>query len=470
MKIKTKLTIWFTILVAGILTISSLSVYLFSLAYRQEDFFTRLRHKAINTATLLLSIPNIDANLLRIIDENTIQSLRDVKVWILDDTKKILYSNTDSEATAKILPAFSYMRWTDSNFRTKDKQVYLCIVYTFKKNKYYVLATAEDYYGMAELRNLRLILIIVFSICMILTVFAALFNTRQSLKPIKDLIQQIDQIKASNLSSRLSVESKDEISDLAKTFNKMLERLEKAFETERMFVSNASHELRTPVTSIQGQLEVALIKDRSIDDYKKILSSVHDDIKNMATIINGFLELAEANTEPSAVKFEKVRIDELIFNIKDDFSKHNKHYNIAAEFDEIPEDEESITLNGNPRLLKIEISNLIDNACKFSKNKKVIIKIGFDKDNIKLKFIDEGIGIPSDELKYVFEPLYRTHNIGNISGSGIGLSIVYRIVTLHNGTINIFSEINKGTTVELILPKNIDSSINENQTDGIFKG
>ncbi len=455
MKIKTKLIIYFTIIVVVILLISSISVYLFSLRYRQADFYTRLRHKAINTATLLLNVKNIDVDLLRVIDEHTISTLRDVKVWVLDESKKILYSNTDSASTAKILPAFSYMRWTDSNFRTKDNQVYLCIVYNYNKHKYYVLATAEDYYGMAELKNLRFILIIVFLFSLVLTVLAAIFNTQQSLKPIKDIIRQVDEIKASNLHKRLAVSTNDEIAELAKTFNKMLERLEKAFETERMFVSNASHELRTPVTSIKGQVEVALIKNRSADEYIKVLQSIHEDVKSMATIINGFLELAEASIEPANVKFEKVRLDELVFMVKDDFHRYNRGYLITVDFDNIPEDEDSISIEGNPRLLKILITNLIDNACKFSTDRKVSVKISYDKDTVSLRFIDKGIGIPEDEIKYVFEPLYRSKNVGGQSGSGIGLSIVNRIAHLHEANIYIESHINKGTEVHVCFPRQI---------------
>jgi signal transduction histidine kinase len=464
MKIKTKLTINFTLLVAGILAVASVSVYLFSLRYRQYDFYLRLRHKALNTATLLLNIKDISPGLLKIIDETTISTLRDVKVWVLDESKNILYSNTDSASTAHILPAFSYMRWTDSNFRTKDNKVYLCIVYDYNKHKYYVLATAEDYYGMAELRNLRFILIIVFAISLLLTVLAAILNTRQSLQPIKDLIRQVDEIKASNLHSRLSVaNNKDEIADLARTFNKMLERLEKAFETERMFVSNASHELRTPVTAIKGQIEVTLLKSRSPEEYQKVLQSILDDVNNMSTIINGFLELAEANTEPARIKFEKVRLDELIFAVQDDLARQNKGYNVYVDFEKFPEEEDSITVCGNPRLLKIMISNVIDNACKFSPNRKVTVKIDYNDHAVDLKFIDEGIGIPPDEIKYIFEPLYRTKNSRGQTGSGIGLSIVNRIALLHQAQIDVHSELNKGTIFHISIPRKV--SLEKTETE-----
>jgi signal transduction histidine kinase len=224
---------------------------------------------------------------------------------------------------------------------------------------------------------------------------------------------------------------------------------------ERMFVSNASHELRTPITSIKGQIEVTLIKNRSAEEYQKVLQSILDDVNNMTTIINGFLELAEASIEPASIKFEKVRIDELVFSVQDDLARQNKGYVVHVEFEKFPDDEDSITVEGNPRLLKIMISNLIDNACKFSHNRKVTVKITYDIQTVELKFIDEGIGIPEEEIKYIFEPLYRTKNSMGQAGSGIGLSIVNRIALLHQAKIDVHSVLNKGTVFHIVLPRKV---------------
>ena len=449
MKIRNRLTIYFTILVAGILTFSSIGVYIFSKTQRDQDFHQRLRNKAMSTAVLLINVKNIDAKLLRTIDDNTQTPLSEVKVWVLNDKKKILYSNVDSLATDTILPEFSYMRWHDGNFRKKDKTMYLCMLHTFENNEYYVLATSEDYIGYLELKNLRLILILVLGFSLILTFFAGYFNARHSLQPIKEVILQVDAIKASNLGSRLATENNDEIAELARTFNKLIERIEKAFETERMFVSNASHELRTPITSIKGQVEVGLSKPRSELEYQKILQSIHEDVNNMTILINGFLELAESNIEPGRIQFEKIRLDELIFGVKEDYNKNHNNFTISVEFENIPEEENDITISGNQRLLRILITNIIDNAIKFSANKKALIKLGYNSENVLLSIIDNGIGIPEDELANVFQPLYRSKNASGKPGNGIGLSIVNRIATLHDAPISIESIVNQGTSVTI---------------------
>jgi two-component system, OmpR family, sensor histidine kinase ArlS len=449
MKIKTRLTLNFTVLVAIVLAISSISLYIFSMAHRQKDFIARLRYKAINTATLLINVNDVDARLLKIIDDNTVSSLSDVNVFVLDQSKKVLYTNADSVKELEDLPLFSRLAWTDNNYTIRAGKLYLCVIHYYNHQQYYVLATARDYFGTSELSNLKIILFIVFFLSLIWTIVAGIINTKQSLKPIRDIIKQVDAIKATNLNSRLETRNKDEITELAATFNKLLDRIEKAFDTERTFVSNASHELRTPITSIKGQLEVALINPRSNEEYKVILHSILDDVQNMATIINGFLELAASSVEPGLVSFEQLRIDDILFSAKDDILKRKPGYFINIEFENTPDDENEITIVGNARLLKILIINLIDNACKFSDNKKVSIKIAFDRRKIILKFIDSGIGIPASDLENVFQPLYRAKNVTGKTGNGIGLSIVKRIIDLHAGNIEIESEVNIGTTVSV---------------------
>lgn len=317
-----------------------------------------------------------------------------------------------------------------------------------------MLASAYDLYGEAELKKLLTILEVVFVSSILLIIFAGFINAGQTLKPIKDLIEQVKQIKANNLNQRLEIDYNDEIGELALNFNNMLERIENAFETERMFVSNVSHELRTPVTSIKGQIEVSLINQRTIEEYKSTLNSILDDIQNMSTIINGFLELAQANIEIKNISYGQVRLDEILFAAKEEIMKRKPGYTIVIDYEKIPNNEQDVTILGNDRLLKIMFINLIDNACKFSDDKKAIIKIDIDQEYVTLKFIDNGIGIPKDELEKVVQPMYRARNVKGQVGHGIGLSIVQRIAEIHYTKIVIRSEINVGTTVSISFKNN----------------
>lgn len=452
MKIKHRLTINFSILVIGIIVFSSISIYLFYTKHRQEDFLIRVQNKAINTVTLLNTAP-FDKKLLKIIDHSSVTNMDDLMVIILDSLKHIQYANQDSSKISKSLPIFKKLDWDKHSSLNYNRKLFVSFPYHYQTKKFYLLASAGDLYGEAELQDLLIIILIVFISSLALVIIAGYLNATQSLKPIKDIISQVDEIEASNLNIMLKTKNNDEIAELAHTFNKMLERINKAFERERFFVSNASHELRTPVTSIKGQVEVALMKSRDENNYVKVLTSILDDVDNMTTIINGFLELAEANTDLKTLSVQTILVDEFLFTVKDDILKRKPEYIITIEFVKIPNKESEITVLGNQGLLFIMMNNLIDNACKFSENKKATVKIDFDNKYTIIQVADNGIGIPIEEIEYIFQPLYRAKNVKGKQGNGIGLSIVQRIADIHKAQINIASEVNIGTTITVSLPK-----------------
>lgn len=452
MKIKYRLTINFSLLVVGIILIFSFSIYVFYLKHRQEDFLIRLRNKAINSVTLLNTAP-FDKKLLKIIDHRSVTNMDDLTVIILDSLKNIEYTNQDLNKISKSMPVFKKLDWDKNSHLTFKKEIFVSFPYSFKNKKFYLLASAGDLYGEAELQQLLIIILLVFISSLALVIIAGFLNAKQSLKPIKDIIAQVDEIEAANLNIMLTTKNNDEIAELAHTFNKMLERINKAFERERFFVSNASHELRTPVTSIKGQVEVALMKKRNEENYIAVLTSILDDVENMTNIINGFLELAETNTDLKNLSLQAIQVDEFLFIVKDEIVKRRPEYIINIEFEKTPDKESEITILGNQGLLFIMMNNLIDNACKFSENKKATIRIGFDNNYTIIQVADNGIGIPNEEIEYIFQPLYRAQNVQRKHGTGIGLSIVQRIAEIHKAQIKISSTLNIGTTISVLFPK-----------------
>jgi signal transduction histidine kinase len=321
--------------------------------------------------------------------------------------------------------------------------------------EYHVEASAVDNIGIAELKSLLQIIIWVLGFSLVLIVGFGFYNAVWSLKPFQKIIKEVEKIDPNLLNKRMSVSGNDEISQLAKAFNILLDRIEQAFETEKSFISNASHELRTPVTSVMGQIEVVLNKSRKLDEYRAILESVYEDTLQMANIINGFLELAEANLSNDNISMISVRIDELIYNIVDDFEKRKPHYNISVEYHSDPENDSQLECLANDKLLSLMFSNLIDNACKYSSDKKAKVNIGFSKNTISIAIIDFGIGIPAEDLENIFKPLYRGNNTSGKPGHGIGLAIVKRIADLHGASLEIRSEINLGTTITVLLKTNL---------------
>ncbi len=432
----------------------SVSVYFFSEEYREDEFYSRLKEKALSTTKLLIDVKEFDSSLLRIIDQSSIKFV-DERVAIYNYLNEQVYNNNFDAVDTVNDPTELLNRIRiegEVRFKMGDNEA-IGIIYNDQYNRFVVVASGFDKYGLSKLKNLKITLSIAFLFSLIIAVLAGLFYSEQALRPISNVINQVDNISGNNLDSRVDAgNGKDEIAHLAHTFNNMLERLDAAFQMQKSFVSNASHELRTPLTAITGQIEVTLINKRSVEEYEKILTSILDDIKNLNKLSNGLLELAQTNTDINKVQLREIRIDELFWQSRTEILKVKKDYIINIEFNEFPDDEKKLTIMGSNSLLKTAITNLMENACKFSDDQQVYVNIGFDDKYILLKFQDNGIGISEIDLARIFEPFYRASNAKSINGHGIGLSLAKKIISMHSGTLGITSVINKGTTFYVKLP------------------
>jgi signal transduction histidine kinase len=455
MKIGNRLTIQFSIIVATILILFSISVYYFSQNFRKTKISRRLTDRAFTTARLLLEVKQVDKDLLKLIDKNS-NVLPEELVEIYNDKfHKIYYS---SEYDTIIYPKNIFINILKNGvvyFNNKNKDA-IGGVYKFNNSNYFVLASAKDLYGKGKINDLEILLVICLGISIIITIAAGKIFSKRTLSPILQVIRQVDNITASNLNSRVNEgNKKDEIALLSITFNNMLERIESAFEMQRNFALNASHELRTPLTSITGQIEITLLNKRTVTEYEKILKSILEDIKSLNEFSNGLLDYAQSCIDVSSLMIKEIRIDELILQIQKETNKKYPQYNIFFNFNEYTENEDKLIVFANEGLLKIAFSNIVNNACKFSNDKSVSILIDFGNDDVILKFIDKGIGIPNEDIDKIFIPFFRSKNTSQDEGFGLGLSLVDKIIKIHNGKIHINSTLNIGTVVIIELPNKL---------------
>jgi len=451
--IRTRLTFQFTYIVAVILIFFSFIIYYFSADYREFEFYTRLKLKAVNTAQLLLVVKEVDYNLMKIIDKNSIYALLNQQVLIFDSKDSVVYNSSNGDYLGISKNQLNKIRQLkEVRFRDGEKDA-IGFIFTNNTDQYILISSAIDSYGINKLNNLKWIILIGFLISIGLTVYSGRIYANRALKPMSDVVQQVDKITISNLNMRVSEgNGTDEIAQLAITFNNMLERLESAFEMQRSFVSNASHELRTPLTSITGQLEVSLLRQRTQEEYVTILESVLEDIKNLNALSNGLLDLAKASSDISSIALHELRIDEILWKARAELLDENKGYKISIKFNESIEDERELTVLGNEHLLKTAVTNLMDNACKFSPDNTVEVILNVEGKIVAIAFNDNGIGIDDSEIENIFHPFYRAKNAHNISGNGLGLSLTDKIIKLHNGEISIESQIHKGTKVRVAIP------------------
>lgn len=453
MNIRTSLAFRFSLIVASILTLFSLSIYYFSASYRQDEFYTRLKDKALTTAKLLIEVQEVDHDLLKIIDKNTLNALYQEKVVIYNYKNEQIYNSLDSGTIPVTRALLDKIRIEQEvKYKIEDQEA-IGIVYSDKYNRFVVIASAYDKYGLSKLNYLRIIVFIALFIAVTITMLAGYFYSKQALKPISNVVDQVGKITISNLNQRVKAPYEhDEIGQLASNFNKMLERLEAAFRMQQSFVSNASHELRTPLTVITGEIDLALMHDREKEEYKQILGTISQDIKNLNKLSNGLLDLAQASQDISAFKLTEARIDEILLQTRIELIKKHPGYTVNIEFD-IAEGNEFIpVITGNDQLLKIAFSNLIENGCKFSSINRVDVTLLPGSGEMIIKISDKGVGISEQDIDKIFEPFYRAFNARDRQGHGIGLSLTKKIVELHSGSIDVSSSLNAGTTFTIKFP------------------
>jgi signal transduction histidine kinase len=448
MQIRTRLTVQFSLLVSGILLITFLAIYFFSYNNVTEDFYDRLRSKASSTAELLLEVPQVNTEVLRALEGSNRDLIYNENILIFDEKNRLIYTNTNP--SSKSINVSNYwldeirktgqIRYTDGDYKVVG------LYYKYPFNRAVVMLGAQDLYGQINLSNLSKLLTALFVIVTVIVALAGWFFAKRALRPISRVMNAVEGILPQKLDTRLEVPNqKDEIGRLTTTFNNLLDRIETAFQMQKIFVANVSHELKNPLTKMRSQLEVSMLKERSLYEYQLTISSVLEDIQELAQLSNTLLELAKVSEDQRDLLTETVRLDDLLLDSRLTLIQANPSYNIQIHFDELPEDDAWLEIFGNSTLLRTAFLNLMDNACKFSDDLSVHVHLQFNAKKLSLHFSDHGKGIPEQDQSLVFQPFYRSDNTANIQGYGIGLSLVERIVKLHNGTITIQSNLPKGT-------------------------
>jgi len=453
MKIRTRLTILFTVITATILLAFASVIYFSAKKNREKEFYSILKKEAITKANLFFNA-KVDTKTLQDIYRNNREILNEVEVAIYDTGFNLLYHDAVDIDYVKETPEMinEIFQKGEIQFYQQDWQV-VGLRYEYNNKNYIITATAIDQYGYNKLNSLLKNSIIVFIISIIFIYLAGLYFSKKAFDPVKDMIEKAKVISVTNLDLRLNSNgSKDELDELANTFNEMLNRLENSFDAQKHFVSNISHELRTPLAAIITELELSTNKEKSVAEYKSIIQNALGDAKKLVRLLNGLLDLAKASYDPSEIAFKPIRIDEILLDAREQVQQANSDYKIEIVFEQEFENENQISINGNEYLLKVAFANLYENGCKFSKDRQSSVFISFERDKIQLRFTDNGIGISENDLNHIFTPFYRGENKIYAEGNGIGLALTHKIILLHKGTISVSSKQHEGTTfyVELL--------------------
>jgi signal transduction histidine kinase len=446
MKIKNRLSLYFSAISTIVLLIVEVVICLIFNSLRKTDFYSHLMDRATVAAQVYLEADEISADSLSHVRERYVKRMPDEVVRFYDD------KNTASFIKDK------NQYWTDAviNQVRKAKQLQFAegdrqtvgIYYNDNQGNFVILVSAIDEQGIKRTKDLikGMAVLLVCSICILFLI--SRWFAKKSLEPIDKLIKQMHNVSAGNLSLRVDEgDGRDEISELATNFNNLLRNLENAFELQQSFVVNASHELRTPITTIIGEIEISLNKLRKPEEYQQVLRSILADAERLNTTTTSLLELAQVDMNFTQLSVAPVAIDELIWEINDYWAAKAGKGMLAVNILHLPDEAESLQITANKSLLTVAFNNIIANAFKFSANKRVNCDLYADDKIIKITITDAGVGIPSEEQAKVFESFYRGSNGKYFQGTGVGLYVTNKIISLFNGKIDVDSTVGVGTSI-----------------------
>ncbi|MBC7384098.1 MAG: HAMP domain-containing histidine kinase [Bacteroidia bacterium] len=452
MNIKSILTIKFTGIVAAILFVFSIFTYQFSDIFRKNEFPDRLKKRSKNVVTYFLDKNELSSDILKLIYDKGLNRFPNERLIIADSNKSIFFSSHKPDKIELDLMGLLFKNKEEYEINKSDTE-YVSYVLPHHSGNYFIVSSAVDKVGHDKITFLMYLLMVLFFTSIFAVAASGWIFSQQALKPISEVVSQVAMINEKSLHERVNEgNGKDEIAHLAIVFNKMLERLENSFMVQKSFVANASHEFRTPLTVMKGQIEVLLLHKRNEEEYIKTFQSLLEDIQNQIQLINSLAELARANADFPHTSFKKVSILDTIIDAREELIRQKSKYKIQLEFGDFPEEDELIYTYGDFSLLKSVFINLMDNACKFSIDHKCLAKIIFNKYFIEIYFEDKGVGISKNELQFIFEPFYRSNQTRNVPGYGIGLSLVKKTIDIHRGSIIVHSQEGIGTQIKVQLP------------------
>ena len=455
MKIRYKIMLLFTLLVTAIIALLTSSVFYFAKLERKQVYEKRLRSRASYNMQLYAVMGDSAFGLLRRMDTASIVGLvssRSIRIYT--DNGRVLY-RFDMPGAPPLTVSQSILLEASSKGETYFRLGNLEAVALHReagKRDFIVVVAGHDDEGLERVAILNKILGISLVLGVCLTALVSLLFARQLLRPIAQIIHEVKEISSYDLSHRIRAGTgQDEMSQLANTFNDLLGRLQESFAIQRRFISNASHELSTPLTSVSSQVEVILQKDRSADEYKQVLASVREDVQQMRQLTKSLLEIAKTGSQ-GGIELGEVRVDEVLMKVVADVKKLDVEYSVELDFGEFPEDEKDFVVFGNGELLYIAIKNLVENGCKYSSDKRSVVDLSFAWHKVYVRVVNQGNVIEPDEINQIFQPFYRGQDTANVRGFGLGLAMAQRIIALHKGTIHVASDQTNGTHFTIELP------------------
>lgn len=457
--LKTKLLVYFFI--ANFIVLSAFSYFIYSTAYDGvlKELDSKLKILSQDAIVDLSEEKNFEAkNIEKDLSKEFNISPLHVKILYYDESEDKIKNNYISSNNLDEIYSIPIDKKSQLNdiyyFDRKEFRVSSMYVYKKDNNKIFFQLAIKKVVSSSYLQELKLSLFIVVPIVLFLILYMMYLLMTNTLKPMKDVVLSAKNLSSNDLSARISSKNIPmEVQELVDTFNNLLKNIEDAFTRVSTFSADASHELKTPLTVMRGEIEVILKKDRDIDEYKRTLKSILSETIFVQDTISQLFLLSKKDTSELNVNVEDIYVDELLVDVVDLQQEFANKKNIKLIIDDLM----PLSLSTNEVLLKIAISNILKNSILYSDEYKDIHISLIKKDEYyELKIIDNGYGISKEDLGFIFDRFYRVDKARNrqTSGTGLGLAIVKMILDIYGYDIKVNSELGFGTTTTIKLKMN----------------
>lgn len=452
MQIRKRITITYV-------TLSVLSTLLLCLAvlvlFEQNNryyFLKRLQDRAKIVASIHYQNDPVKAEYYRKLKSEGLEELIDERDYVL----KVNGGNTFEFNTELNLPTEFYteIMQKKTGWIEEDHRYHYGQIFDEAGQKYMVIVTAKDRRGSLTTVYMMRIFLIGGLAFILLAYLLGRFLARRVMLPVSRITKEVKRISASNLHNRLpEPENADEMSDLTLTFNDMLDRLETSFEIQANFINNASHELKTPITTIMAEAEIMLLQKRNADEYEQALATIQQQAARLGNLTESLLKLTQTGYDGQKQVQDVARLDELLIDVKEDLDKLYPDNRVHLRFENLPEDESSLLIPCNKPLIELALSNIISNGVKYSNNETVFVTLAVSQKELSVTITDIGIGIPPEDIPHLYEPFFRGKEASRYNGYGLGLPLAMKIIRMHNGELKIQSQPDQGTIVSITFRK-----------------
>lgn len=447
MTLRHKTALTFSLVTAGIFLLLIAYIYAHSLQFERNAFEHKLQDRANIAVQTHLKEDELTREIYAVVRDEHLRSLRGEREFLLNmrdyGPDAFLPDFIDHDFVQRVMEDGEHYSIDDNELCVLGMRV------SDNQGEFIIFLAAENEVVRSNLADLRNTLIGLMLIYMLLVYAIGLVYARYALRPLMSMAERMERIDSFTLNERLPVHgADDEIGKLSHTFNHLLDRIDTAMKVQQNFISNASHELKNPLTAILGEIDVTLRRERTPEEYVQTMRIIEQEAGRLNHLTLRLLHLAETAYTDNTPVMTEVGLGALMHETVADYRITHPGRTIVLS---VNDEDAPITVRGNAHLLSIAVSNLVDNALKFSSG-DVLLSVGRGGEGVTLTVTDNGIGIPTEDIENLFIPFFRSENARIVPGFGIGLPLVKRILDMHGADLRVTSD-DSGTVFTIVFGK-----------------